>query len=871
MVDTYEHTPLQSDDSIRLLTLLPSPKPDEPLRCQLRQVRLGKARSKYEALSYVWGDKDGSRPISCDGRELLVTPNCHDAMVQLRRRYRKRTLWIDAICIDQTPQREAERNHQVTKMGQIYTNASIVIVWLGPEALRVIASIPYILFQKAVLEEVEYVKRMDEDLKKLLELAVTWAEPIQKRFKAFGLKVAEHPWFTRAWTVQVCRSVYTLAYHLLTQPYEKEFAFARKYLVMSGPERISWSCLTWAASLLHNDKEKEGSDSTHKAISRIQLRNDARRLATSKGSYPSYSKNEWLFLRRIGDLDAKLPHDKIYGLYSILKKMQIQLPEPDYSQSIQEVVQIIIKAIVTSTGSLDLITMDLPPTNFPGTQSWIPSYLVPRTTEEKGPGKSIMHSTLLVTQTDRATNRSKAHALQEEASPEKLRVQGKKVAVLGRTMACTTPETGDPGDWGKFPEFVKLCREWCLLCRASPNNRETVQHGLDRWSYTDDAIPKWEDVMCYPMCRQIRPEEVAQYSDPSETNPVVVIINYLKMSPAEVGDFGTSVRSVQKRFNQTAHWAFVFTHTALFPDDSTPGPKQYLSGRAYHTCQEGDQLWLLAGSRVPVVLRPTGVAGDFHYISPAYFYGLMLGERWPRFGIVESLENVENFEAVLANGVRHQLQPPQSLRPMAGAERRVGYLRARDLLCYVHHPGAAGSHSHGDGHADALDEEDNEQEEADDIATAMALSKKEAGKARKSRKTAANQDASSKRSKGWRDTDFRDEHFNYGYTSEPIKESKGRSRLRKSYQKQAHPSLWEGDFKGRSKCSKNLLRNPNFELLKFMNTIENHLDCSVESMFGCGPTNTQQPGGMYAVAPLDNVRNKAFSGGLKGLLAIEGI
>ncbi|KAK8091760.1 hypothetical protein PG997_002121 [Apiospora hydei] len=59
--------------------------------------------------------------------------------------------------------------------------------------------------------------------------------------------------------------------------------------------------------------------------------------------------------------------------------------------------------------------------------------------------------------------------------------------------------------------------------------------------------------------------------------------------------------------------------------------------------------------------------------------------------------------------------------------------------------------------------------------------------------------------------------------------------------------------------------------VKFTDTIEEHVDCSVEAMFGWDPTNTQQPGGMYAVASLDNVRNEAYPKGLRDFLVIGGV
>ncbi|KAK8006876.1 hypothetical protein PG989_000866 [Apiospora arundinis] len=59
--------------------------------------------------------------------------------------------------------------------------------------------------------------------------------------------------------------------------------------------------------------------------------------------------------------------------------------------------------------------------------------------------------------------------------------------------------------------------------------------------------------------------------------------------------------------------------------------------------------------------------------------------------------------------------------------------------------------------------------------------------------------------------------------------------------------------------------------VKFADTIEDHVDCSVESMFGWDPASNQSSDGMYIAASLDNVRNVAFPEGLRDFLAIEGV
>lgn len=158
MARPYQHAPLASPDSIRLLDLLPALKWDAPVECRIRQTTFENARDKYEALSYVWGALEGDRPITCDGDELLITPNCRDAIVHLRRRFRVRTLWIDSICIDQrkAPDSTQERNHQVKQMGVVYQSASQVLVWLGLNTSGLTANI------RRFLKLAYYGERVDE-------------------------------------------------------------------------------------------------------------------------------------------------------------------------------------------------------------------------------------------------------------------------------------------------------------------------------------------------------------------------------------------------------------------------------------------------------------------------------------------------------------------------------------------------------------------------------------------------------------------------------------------------------------------------------------------------------------------------------------
>ena len=130
MATVYEDTPLRIDASknIRLLEIHLVDDETAPLACNLRVVALQET-PKYTALSYVWGPPTPAREILVNGQPFVVRENLWNFLHQAREDRRTCALWIDAICIDQT--NNSERTHQVTMMGTIYSEAHLVLAWLG--------------------------------------------------------------------------------------------------------------------------------------------------------------------------------------------------------------------------------------------------------------------------------------------------------------------------------------------------------------------------------------------------------------------------------------------------------------------------------------------------------------------------------------------------------------------------------------------------------------------------------------------------------------------------------------------------------------------------------------------------------------------
>ena len=88
------------------------------------------SNSRYEALSYTWGaSTEGHTILLNGGVPINVTDNLYQALRRLRYVSKVRTLWVDALCINQAD--TVERADQVGQMGLIYKAATCVNVWLG--------------------------------------------------------------------------------------------------------------------------------------------------------------------------------------------------------------------------------------------------------------------------------------------------------------------------------------------------------------------------------------------------------------------------------------------------------------------------------------------------------------------------------------------------------------------------------------------------------------------------------------------------------------------------------------------------------------------------------------------------------------------
>jgi hypothetical protein len=170
---------LPGPDSIRLLRLYPSEDENAPIQCRLFNYSLqesGKRTHPYDALSYVWGEPDKTRPIFIKKHSLSVTLNLHEALLRLRHNSIERIIWVDAVCINQ--ENIEEKEQQIRFMAKIYGQANRVVVWLGEAADN----------SDQALEEIRAAKGK-------MSINSPNKETIQKSV----LALLQRPWFRRIW------------------------------------------------------------------------------------------------------------------------------------------------------------------------------------------------------------------------------------------------------------------------------------------------------------------------------------------------------------------------------------------------------------------------------------------------------------------------------------------------------------------------------------------------------------------------------------------------------------------------------------------------------------------------------------------------
>ncbi|KAK4960122.1 hypothetical protein LTR10_003013 [Elasticomyces elasticus] len=352
----------------RLLVLAPGDR-DAGLQCHLVQAQMGSV--PYEALSYCWGPASEGRAVTYNGKTLGITDNLHAALLQLRQTDVERTLWIDALSINQ--QDDREKTQMVLRMRDIYASARGVIIWLGPDdESSQQAELAFTLLSRLATTYISYNK--DERYRGWLiqeyqtKRASWWPEfRAEVHVATEALKISSEswaalgsllwrPWFYRIWVVQEA--------------------------VMAGlnnPQHPAPVILDLDYQLWSHIPKMQVNPALAKPFSGgiNMIRNIVKlRLEGIERPWP---RRFYDLLRLTKTMDSTDPRDKVFALHGMLvpdraAALDDSLP-PDYAKPMGQVYMDVAKHFILRQHSLKLLEMvHDSPRHHTELPSWIPDW-----------------------------------------------------------------------------------------------------------------------------------------------------------------------------------------------------------------------------------------------------------------------------------------------------------------------------------------------------------------------------------------------------------------------------------------------------------------------------------------------------------------
>ncbi|KAI0855666.1 heterokaryon incompatibility protein-domain-containing protein [Xylaria cubensis] len=193
-------------DQTRILRLDPG-SGDDDIQCSLN-VHSIKEDGIPEALSYVWGKELSKERILVDSQRFFITKDLFEILRSLRYPKTSRTIWIDAICINQANNKE--RTHQVRLMREIYSQAQKTIIYLTKADLHLIQPRQYIPplpknFGGTTMDQFDLESILREFQEYPNDAEKPWCERQLVLFMMFSWcvhHIFSCAWWERIWTLQ---------------------------------------------------------------------------------------------------------------------------------------------------------------------------------------------------------------------------------------------------------------------------------------------------------------------------------------------------------------------------------------------------------------------------------------------------------------------------------------------------------------------------------------------------------------------------------------------------------------------------------------------------------------------------------------------
>ncbi|KAJ3542905.1 hypothetical protein NM208_g3857 [Fusarium decemcellulare] len=648
-------------------------EPLEPLKREIRLVRLPPRRQRLEstslhliktsldvdieftALSYVWGDPSDTSAVMVDGHLFPVTKNLFAALEQLRDEQHETTMWIDALCIQQSDNKE--KAWQVQLMGEIYAKATKTIVWLGSDMdMGGIAMQGFAQSAELVssLDTDDFLRHLQQQDLADVALQSTQFGPSQVELK----KLLNREYWFRTWCLQeFCISENLLLaygeYQVDAGVFQKLTDIFLQSLAQCWYDAASTHDLLTAQGMNPAAFTTENIAGTvHGATRMFQQREQFRRQLHDPKSHGTQSLSDLLihaFTKQSADvtLHATDPRDRIFGLLNLASDVKELGIYPDYEKSCERVFIQAWSAILAkgqadllkyaqygrpqaettdaaiarpSNGARDPFVLD--PYGQPSARtvckdgeelpSWVPDW---RITRDASPGDDLVNKNFAACGNKTATDWIPT------GNSNTIALTGVKVDILEEVGAALTPKwVSVDSSFSHVSAFVREIKSFVeKSCLAHPKAPiyDSVAAAEAVW-----RIPVGDrEIASRHQFHYIRATAASAERSESLFN-VIEAYDQAMASDDRVSATWTWATTVQQNMGR-----FDLYYPAIM---GYGGWKPFLSPQGFvglgpAATEVGDVLAIFYGAKVPFVLRPQS-GGQYQLLGEAYVHGIMDGE-----------------------------------------------------------------------------------------------------------------------------------------------------------------------------------------------------------------------------------------------------
>jgi hypothetical protein len=594
------------------------------LRCELIKAFLDDS-PPYHALSYTWDVSGEPVDIKLQGKDFSVSQNLYQALLQLRKRFPRTSFWIDAISINQNS--IPERNEQVPLMGDIYSIATKVVVWLGLDALGTELAIPF-------LEAATKLPSIDDPnaYPSIADLAHSNGVPLDRLEELTnGLcHLLGRSWFQRTWIIQefvlakadplmicgafafewedvIARGALRMSYILSATELEIKSFGLRAKTPLVDQEKVSQLRKT----VVYDGGTPRGLDEM-----RYEFNHPTPRLGlTPRGGM--LLDIVVLFSR---DSLATDPRDKVFGLLGLMQEADRNAITVDYTKDVVDVYEDFARHYMQRCQSLSFLSIvggykRAPDSKLP---TWLPDFNGGEFLQQFVLGGPLYHRGAIYCAT-------KDRPISMRVNQRRiLSVQGILLDVVSKTVPARITQSDDDYDWKSIFEVFFTAGKRCEICRACNEGNEKP---CFQTMYAPDNLN-----FLMPMTEAIWRTTIADLESGLITQ---------QRTPASPSYGDAFTNQIHGRLQgELSSYSDYFPTTEAKPEDriakDLPNRMRQILWRGHCLITDhgwigvalnvevGDIVAVMYGGDIPYILRPC--ENGFEFVGECFVQGVMIGE-----------------------------------------------------------------------------------------------------------------------------------------------------------------------------------------------------------------------------------------------------